>query len=110
MPYRVLFVTAEYAPLAKTGGLADVSTALSRYLHARGDDVRVFLPLYRRIAEQSVPRQPVPALQNLTLTLAGQVYRYSVVTGRAAGSELELYFVDCPALYDRPGVYYGRGR
>ena len=105
MPYRVLFVTAEYAPLAKTGGLADVSTALSRYLHARGDDVRVFLPLYRRIAEQPFPRRPVPALQNLTLTLAGQEYRYSVVTGRAPGSELELYFVDCPALYDRPGVY-----
>ncbi len=52
MPYRVLFVTAEYAPLAKTGGLADVSTALSRFLHERGDDVRVFMPLYRRIAEQ----------------------------------------------------------
>ncbi|HXQ63837.1 MAG TPA: glycogen synthase [Steroidobacteraceae bacterium] len=105
MPYRVLFVTAEYAPLAKTGGLADVSAALSRYLHGRGDDVRVFLPLYRRIAEQNFERRPVEFLQNLSLTLGAQDYRYSVVTGLAPGSELPLYFVDCPALYDRPGVY-----
>ncbi|WP_430284896.1 glycogen/starch synthase, partial [Salmonella enterica] len=52
MAYRVCFVTAEYTPLAKTGGLADVSTALTRYLHRQGHDVRVFMPLYRRIAER----------------------------------------------------------
>ena len=105
MSYRVLFVTAEYAPLAKTGGLADVSAALSRYLHARGDDVRVFMPLYRRIAEQSFERRPVEFLQNLSLDLGGHEYRYSVLSGRAPGSSLELYFIDCPALYDRPGIY-----
>jgi starch synthase len=105
VPYRVLFVTAEYAPLAKTGGLADVSTALSRFLHARGDDVRVFIPLYRRIAEQRFERRPVEFLQNLSLTLGAQDYRYSVVTGLAPGSGLPLYFIDCPALYDRPDVY-----
>jgi starch synthase len=105
VPYRVLFVTAEYAPLAKTGGLADVSTALSRYLHARGDDVRVFLPLYQGIAAQRLERRPVDFLQNLSLTLGATEYRYSVVTGEAPGSDLPLYFIDCPALYDRPGVY-----
>jgi starch synthase len=105
VPYRVLFVTAEYAPLAKTGGLADVSSALSRYLHARGDDVRVFLPLYRRIAEQRFERRAVPELQNLSLTLNGQEYRYSVVAGAVPGSTLPIHFIDCPALYDRPGIY-----
>ena len=105
MPYRILFVTAEYAPLAKTGGLADVSAALSRYFHNRGDDVRVFLPLYRQIAERPFAREPVEFLQDLALTIGAREYRYSVVSGRAPGSTLELYFVDCPALYDRPGVY-----
>ena len=107
MPYRVLFVTAEYAPLAKTGGLADVSTALSRYLHARGDDVRVFLPMYRRIAQHPSPRRPVAALTDLALTLGRTEYRYSVLVGRAPGSDLELYFVDCPALFDRAQIYSG---
>ncbi len=105
MSYRVLFVTAEYTPLAKTGGLADVSAALSRFLHDRGDDVRVFLPLYRQIAERPFPRQPVDFLQNLSLSIGSREYRYSILCGQAPGSTLELYFVDCPALYDRPGIY-----
>ncbi len=105
MPYRVLFVTAEYAPLAKTGGLADVSTALSRFLHRRGDDVRVFLPFYRQIAARLPERTPVAFLQNLELRLGTHLYRYRVLTGAAPGSDLPLYFVDCPELFDRPGVY-----
>ena len=105
MPYRVLFVTAEYAPLAKTGGLADVSTALSRFLHRRGDDVRVFVPFYRRIAEQRLPLAPVEFLQDLELRLGPHLYRYRVLTGAAPGSDLPLYFVDCPALYDRAAIY-----
>ena len=105
MPYRVLFVTAEYAPLAKTGGLADVSAALTRYLHRRGDDVRVFLPWYRSIAATGLAVFPVDFLQDLELTLGTHHYPYRVLSGTAAGSDLPLYFIDCPALYDRPGIY-----
>ena len=105
MPYRVCFVTAEYAPLAKIGGLADVSRALTRYLHRRGDDVRVFMPFYRRIAEQRLRLSPVDFLKDLPLVIGTHAYRYSVLTGAAPGSDLPLYFVDCPALYDRAGVY-----
>lgn len=105
MPYRVCFVTAEYTPLAKTGGLADVSAALTRYLHRRGDDVRVFLPLYRSIAGQRLELQPVAPLQDLPLAIGAREYRYSVSTGAAPGSDLQLHFVDCPELYDRPAVY-----
>jgi starch synthase len=105
VPYRVLFVCAEYAPLAKTGGLADVSTALTRFLHRRGDDLRVFVPYYRRIAEQGLGVVPVDYLQDLELALGPHRYRYRVLTGTAPGSDLPLYFVDCPALYDRPGIY-----
>jgi starch synthase len=105
MPYRVLFVTAEYAPLAKTGGLADVSAALTRELHRRGHDVRVFLPLYRDAARRAEALVPVDYLQDLSLTLGTHAYSYRVLTGRAPGSDLPLYFIDCPALYDRAQIY-----
>ena len=105
MPYRVLFITAEYAPFAKTGGLADVSTALTRYLHRRGDDVRVFMPYYRQVAAANLVLWPVDFLQDLKLVLGEHRYRYRVLTGTAPGSDLSLYFIDCPALYDRPGIY-----
>ncbi len=105
MPHRILFITAEYAPLAKTGGLADVSAALSRDLHRRGDDVRVFLPWYASIAASGLETWPVDFLQDLEITLGVHAYRYSVRTGSAPGSDLNLYFIDCPALYGRPGIY-----
>jgi starch synthase len=43
---RVLFVSSEAYPLAKTGGLADVSAALPQALTELGVDVRLVLPGY----------------------------------------------------------------
>jgi starch synthase len=48
MPIRICLIASEAAPLAKTGGLADVAGALTKYLHAAGHDVRLFMPLYRQ--------------------------------------------------------------
>ena len=49
----VLFVVSECAPLVKTGGLADVAGALPRALEAFGCAVRVLLPAYPGVAEQT---------------------------------------------------------
>ena len=46
---RILFLSSELAPFAKTGGLGDVSAALPRLLHGLGHDVRPFLPMYARV-------------------------------------------------------------
>jgi starch synthase len=48
MPLRICFVTSETTPYAKTGGLADVSGALLKFLHAGGHDIRLFMPAYAR--------------------------------------------------------------
>jgi len=45
MTLTVCLMASEAAPLSKTGGLADVSSALTKYLHAAGHDVRLFTPL-----------------------------------------------------------------
>eukprot|EP00897_Mesotaenium_endlicherianum_P007082 jgi/Mesen1/6401/ME000329S05569 len=45
-PIHVMHITAEMAPLAKVGGLADVVTGLARACLARGNTVDVMLPLY----------------------------------------------------------------
>ena len=46
---RILMVSAEYAPLAKVGGLGDMTASLCSALASRGHDVRVVLPLYADI-------------------------------------------------------------
>ena len=47
---KILMVCAEFAPWAKTGGLADAVAGLSEALSARGHDVRVLLPRYSHLA------------------------------------------------------------
>ena len=49
---NILFVGSECDPFVKTGGLADVMSALPRALANQGDlDVRVILPRYTCIPE-----------------------------------------------------------
>ena len=49
---KVLFVTSEMAPLAKSGGLGDVAGALPRSLRELGVDARVIMPLYKKIKDR----------------------------------------------------------
>jgi starch synthase len=102
---NVLFVTAELAPFAKTGGLADVSAALPRALARRGHDVRVFVPFYARVAGEGRTFTTIDNVQGVEVGLGAHRYRFSLLAGRLPGSDLDVFFVHCPALYDRPGIY-----
>jgi len=102
---QIAHITSELAPLAKVGGLADVLAALPRESVAQGHDVRVHLPLYRRVRESGLAITPDPDLQDLPMQLGRHVLRYSMATVRLPGSALEVRLVDCPALFDRAGVY-----
>ena len=47
-PLKVLVVSSECAPFAKSGGLGDVVGSLPKVLRDNGVDVRVVLPKYRK--------------------------------------------------------------
>ncbi len=51
---NILFAASECVPFIKTGGLADVTGALSVTLAQKGHDVRVMVPLYATIPEEYV--------------------------------------------------------
>jgi len=105
MPLRICFIASEVAPLAKTGGLADVAGALAKYLHLAGHDIRVFMPLYAQIDRSSLEVWPVDFLQDVSLRLGTQVFRISVHTARLPGAATMIYLIDCPALYTRASIY-----
>ncbi len=98
---RVLFVTAEAYPLAKTGGLADVSRALPMALMGRGVDVRLLLPGYpgafTRIEKPRFVAKLDPILGVADATL---------VSGKLPDTDLPVWLVDAPSLYHRSGNLY----
>jgi starch synthase len=102
---RICFLSAEYSPFAKTGGLGDVSAALTRHLARRGHELRVFMPLHGQMDLRGVDRHPVDFLQDLTLRVGPHVFHYGIQTARVPDSELWVYLVDCPSLFDRPRIY-----
>jgi starch synthase len=102
---RICLVASEVAPFAKTGGLGDVVGALGRYLSKHGHDVRVFLPLYPRVRDAGVPLQGVGYLRDVTTRMGRRSFTWSAETARLPGSACDVYFVDCPPLYARKGVY-----
>ncbi|MFO7277602.1 MAG: glycogen synthase [Pseudomonadota bacterium] len=105
MPLRVCFITAEIAPLAKSGGLADVSSALTRHLSRAGHDVRVFTPGYSFIDRSKLEVHPVEFLQDVPLEVGPHRYRCSVSTVRLPGSSASVHLIECPELYARPSLY-----
>lgn len=105
MLVRILFVSSEVAPYAKTGGLADVSQALSATLRAHGHDVRVLTPLYARTAIGASALRAVPGLEAIDMRFGLHRYRASIHSGRAPGSEFDTYFLHCPALFQRRAIY-----
>lgn len=106
MPLKICFVASEIAPLAKTGGLADVAGVLPRHLHALGHDVRVFMPLYSSMSNGALKdAPPVTTARDVPLSLGAHQYRFTILESRLPNSSVPLYLVHCPDVYDRPSLY-----
>jgi starch synthase len=95
---RILMVASEAAPFAKTGGLADVLGSLPPALARLGDEVAVVVPRYRSVSSL----EDAPIL-TLPVNVGGRVFQTAIYETIRHG--VRYLFVDCPPLYDRPGIY-----
>ncbi|MBV8094266.1 MAG: glycogen synthase GlgA [Acetobacteraceae bacterium] len=95
---RVLSAASEIYPLIKTGGLADVVGALPRALAAEGVAVCTLVPGYPAVMEALGSSTVAHTLPNLFGAPA------RVLAGSGGG--LDLFVIDAPHLFGRPGNPY----
>jgi len=101
---RIMMVTSEFTPLAKTGGLADMVAALGPELVRQGHDVRVVIPRYYGIDRGGMDLLPGPLGVPVGF---GQAW-CGVFEARLAGEQLPIYLLDNEVLYGRDGIYGNR--
>ena len=93
-------IASEAQPFSKTGGLADVATALPKALGRLGHDVTLITPRYRGVADG-------PVVGRVSLEVAGASLHRAADRSAAIGRRrARVLLLDCPELYDRAGIYY----
>src|SRR5215510_12269291 len=95
---RVLAVASEIYPLVKTGGLADVAGALPAALDPSGIAVRTMVPGYPAVLSALAGGTILHRFDDL---FGGEA---TLLSGSAKG--LDLFILDAPHLYERPGNPY----
>ncbi len=96
---KILMISSEAVPFIKSGGLADVVTALSQVLIEMGHDVRLILPNYQDIIHDNISI----SAEYLSVSMSEQTEHFNVVESSLGA--LPCYFVDSPLFNERAGIY-----
>jgi starch synthase len=102
---KILMVSSEAVPYAKTGGLADMVSALSTALAEQGHEIRIVLPRY-----YCIDRSKLKVLEGALGVPMGYQEEWcgvytSVLPGSAPRNPILTYFIDHESFFGRDGIY-----
>ncbi|MFX0133406.1 MAG: glycogen synthase GlgA [Candidatus Hodarchaeota archaeon] len=94
-------VSSEFVPYAKTGGLADVTGALSRIMVKKGINIISFLPFYKQIDKKTF------IFENLKENLEIPEFkeRFSLLKHHNEITNLTTYFIGNEKFFNRDEIY-----
>lgn len=99
---KILMVSAEATPFAKTGGLADAVSALAGNLSLLGHEVKIVLPRYYKIDRKHLTKLEGP----LGVPVGTSQEWTAVYTTTLLGfDKVDVYFLDHENCFGRDGVY-----
>jgi starch synthase len=107
---RVLHVASEVTPWSQTGGLGEVMAGLPPALAAADPSLAIALvsPLYRVVRERAAARgasfEDIGLEIAVSMPAADHAARLLRLVTADSGA-VPQFFLDCPPLYDRDGVY-----
>ncbi|UCD70957.1 MAG: glycogen synthase GlgA [Syntrophobacterales bacterium] len=99
---RVLLLSPEVFPFAKTGGLADVAGSLPKSIKGLGCDIRVAMPYYRMTKKGDFQVKVI--FEDVEIPLFGEVLNDSIFSAEADGG-VPLYLINKDEFFDREFLY-----
>ncbi|PIS19095.1 MAG: glycogen synthase GlgA [Zetaproteobacteria bacterium CG12_big_fil_rev_8_21_14_0_65_55_1124] len=99
---NIVFIASEAAPLAKTGGLADVAGALPMALSRLGHKVSVILPYYRKqVGASGVRVHPLDESVTIWVDGVNRIAPLHIVSLDG----VDFILVEQDDMFDRDGIY-----
>lgn len=109
--YKILFISSELHPFAKTGGLGDVSASLPKALKAMYQDIRILIPAYPAAIQKAetlkyvdriaLPESGFPG----DLGLPEGTRSVAIIETRLPSSHVKVWMIESE-LYNRSGGPY----
>lgn len=99
---KILMVSAEVVPFAKTGGLADAVAALAGTLSTMGHDVKIVMPRYYKIDRKQLAQLDGPMGVPVGIGQEWTGVYYAPLTGYP---KVTVYFLDHEQCFGRDGIY-----
>jgi len=103
---KVLHVSAECYPAAKSGGLGDVVGALPKYLSDIGCPAGVIIPKYEL---KWIKAHKFHTVYRGAVRLHNQVIPFAIQQESSNSLGFPLFVADIPGKFDRPGIYADPG-
>ena len=102
-PIRVVHISAECWPFARTGGLGEVVSTLASHHAGEGLPSAVVLPFYRHVAD-SIPEREL-VVEDVAVTIADRSERVHVWRAARGARDHETFLIEHPAFTERAGIY-----
>ena len=101
-PLHIVMVSPEIAPLAKTGGLADMVASLAVALEERGSRLSIIMPAYRQVFLQNFALQDTGI--RISVSIDGRTEEAQLLR-TAIGKQIPVYLIRADRYFDREYLY-----
>lgn len=100
---KILLATSELSPLVKTGGLADMVSALAGALANEGCDVSIALPYYSKIQADTLDIGEVSVMVGDD-SVSGRIHKTVL-----PNTPIPIYLISQDGYFQRDGIYNEKG-